>query len=94
MQSATDPRCDGHAKLPCRIQSTAVFTITVQEEDALCVRRALIASGMDFLKSNRVPKDNRMRLQIGISVDRVGEAMSRVMAAVDHAEFGKVTARK
>jgi hypothetical protein len=86
----------GNGMPPCRSRATAVrtalLTVTIREKDILRVRRALTVSGMDFIKATRMQKDGRMRLQVGLAADRVGEAMSRIMACVDQAEFGKVTA--
>jgi hypothetical protein len=72
----------------------ALLTVTVQEADVFRVRRALTYSGphsVEFVKISRIPRDNRVRLQIGLEAEGVSEAMSKVMGAVNAAEFGRIT---
>jgi hypothetical protein len=71
-----------------------LLTVTVEQADVFRVRRALVDAGLhcvEFLNITRIPRDDRVRLQIGLEAEAVNHAMSKVMMSVDAAEFGRIT---
>jgi hypothetical protein len=69
------------------------LTVTVDETDALRVRRALNYCGarsVHVVKLIRVPGSTRVRLCIGLDADAVPEATNSIMGSVSAAEFGPV----
>lgn len=77
-------------------KGTALLTVTVDEKDVSRVRGALSYCGpksVEFVKLTRVPRDNRVRLQIALKAEAVSEAMSKIIGSVDEAEFGRTTVR-
>ena len=72
----------------------ALLTVTVEEADVFRVRRTLSYSGphaVEFVRVTRIPRDSRVELQIGLEAVAVREVMSKVMASVSQAEFGRIT---
>ena len=79
---------------PTARRGTAMLTVTVGEADACRVRRALCYCGpnsVEFVKLTRVPRGNRVRLQIALKAEAASEAMSKIISSVDEAEFGRTT---
>jgi len=75
-------------------KGTALLTVTVDEADVSKVRGALSYCGpncVEFIKLTRIPRDNRVRLQIALKTEAVSEAMSKIIGSVDEAEFGRTT---
>lgn len=74
-------------------KGTALLTVTVDEADVSRVRGALSYCGpncVEFIKLTRIPRDNRVRLQIALKTEAVSEAMSKIIGSVDEAEFGRI----
>ena len=74
----------------------AVVTVTIDEADALQVRRALTYAGprsVEFIKVTRIPHGTRVRMQIALDSEAVGATMSKIIASVDRAEFGRISIR-
>ena len=72
----------------------ALLSVTIEEADVFRVRHALRYSGLhsvEFVKITRIPRDSRVRLQIGFEAEAVSEAMSKVIGSVNAAEFGRIT---
>jgi len=71
----------------------ALLTMRVEEADVLRVRRALSYTGahaVEFVKITRIPRDNRVCLQIGLEAEAVSEAMDKVIRSVTAAELGPI----